>query len=130
MPGPANFRTLNGKVAPKMIQDTQSPITGNAFDLVKAQHDEDSAGNSKRGDDQKLDTIISGNSFDRMVTSLDDDLIRFQDEKPKTAADNKELYMKNYAIRYTIPSLYVYDSKMYPLNPRYTIQLINYCYPE
>ena len=56
-----------------------------------------------------------------MQTTLDNDAVRFQDEKPKTAADNKELFMKNYGIRYTIPSLYVYDSKMYPLNPRYTI---------
>ncbi len=46
----------------------------------------------------------------------------------RTAAQNKKIFMKSYAIKCQIPSLYVLDADIYNRNPRYSFQIVKYKY--
>lgn len=40
-----------------------------------------------------------------------------------------EDYMEIFGIEFPIPALFVKDATIYPINPRYSIQLIKYSFP-
>lgn len=38
-------------------------------------------------------------------------------------------YMENYGVEFLLPALFVQDALIYPVDPVYSIQLINYVFP-
>ena len=48
----------------------------------------------------------------------------------RTAQNNKELYMRKHGIQIELPSLYRISCIVYPINPRYCLQLLRYCIPS
>jgi len=54
----------------------------------------------------------------------------YKNNKFTTAEYNKKRYMENYGIKFEIPTIFVQDSKIYPVNPSYYIQLVKYSMPR
>ena len=50
--------------------------------------------------------------------------------KKKPASENMADYMENFGVSFELPSIYVQDAKMFPRDPRYNLQLINFAFPE
>ena len=50
-------------------------------------------------------------------------------QQVRTAKENMKDYMTNFGIEFPIPSLFVKDAVIYPVNPTYSIQLIKYAFP-
>lgn len=54
-----------------------------------------------------------------------------EDLKPKrSAAENKKRFTDSFGIHFKIPTLHVLDSKIFPKNPSYQIQLLKYVLPQ
>ena len=44
--------------------------------------------------------------------------------------ENKNIFLKNYGVYYSIPSIYILDANIFAKNPRYVFQLVKYVMPS
>lgn len=65
-----------------------------------------------------------------MPLSLDNPRVIYKDKDSRSAAKNKKIFMKNYGIEFSFQSIFVQDAKLLPLNPAYTLQLVNHVMPK
>lgn len=47
-----------------------------------------------------------------------------------SAAENKRKFRENFGIEFKIPTLHVLDTKIFPKDPSYQVQLLKYVLPE
>mmetsp|Transcript_18470 Transcript_18470/g.28337 ORF Transcript_18470/g.28337 Transcript_18470/m.28337 type:complete len:131 (-) Transcript_18470:5496-5888(-) len=68
--------------------------------------------------------------IEKMELNLDTPTVYTNELAHASAAANKLKYMENFGINFEIPSLYVQDSKIYPKDPRYNLQLVKFGIPK
>jgi len=76
------------------------------------------------------ETIQRHDALDRPHLSLDRAAKFRERKKLVTAQHNKELYLKNYGINLTIPSLYVQMSKFWKQDPSFVMKTEYYVQPD
>ena len=79
---------------------------------------------------QEIEFLVNQHKIDRMHTTLDENHFMTEEKDSRSAAENMQFFMDNYAVKFEIPSLYVQEAKIYPLQQQYTLQLVNYCVPQ
>lgn len=82
-------------------------------------------------DPQTQQILLQQKRIKRKETSLDIEA-KFYKDKPshRTGLDNKTIYLKNYGVYYSIPSIFILDANIFAKNPRYVFQLVKYVMPE
>ncbi len=68
--------------------------------------------------------------IEKMDLNLDTPTYYTNEMAHASAAANKLKYMENFGINFEIPSLYVQDSKIYPKDPKYNLQLVQFGIPR
>jgi hypothetical protein len=83
-------------------------------------------------DDTKMaeETINRRAAFDRPRLSLEKAAKFLEEKKNVTAKHNKELYLRNYGLNITIPSLYVQTSKFWKRDPSFVLKTEYYVQPD
>lgn len=65
----------------------------------------------------------------RAPSKLDTPVVFTEKQQVKTAKSNMEDYMEIFGVDFTIPALFVINAIIYPVEPRYSLQLVKHTFP-